>query len=396
MTKQEISNYVLHTPENTNLSILNGLLSQYEDSISYFYKESNLTKVEDYLYSIDYNSVNYEAGEEYLRKYKVNLGGCSSVVAGKIYGRNYDWYYDNSISFIISVSGAQHKSIGMTTLAALDKSFVEQAKWDDLYEVLPNMTLDGINDAGVVCNTNVVPTGDKGRTTGIGGDGDLCGLCIVRYILDNADSAKDAIEKLKTKNIWMSNNGGYDLEIHVMISDGTDSFVVEFVNNKMVVIEDQNIMTNFYIDGVEFNSNGSVYTPATQDETYNAIITNHITPYGEGLERYNILNSYLESVVDISDMKDLMASIFFSNAYAENPDEDSWYTELVGSNGITCATDWQECIPTMEKFYSMYVERTREDKKTWQTVHSTVYDIENLTMSVCVQEGTIWYDYNLE
>lgn len=94
------------------------------------------------------------------------------------------------------------------------------------------MTLDGINDAGVVCNINVVPTGDKGRTTGTGGNYDLCGLSVVRFILDNADSAKDAINKLQSKNIWMPNSGGYDLEIHLMVSDGTDTFVVEFVNNK--------------------------------------------------------------------------------------------------------------------------------------------------------------------
>lgn len=99
------------------------------------------------------------------------------------------------------------------------------------------MTLDGINDAGVVCNINVVPTDDIGRTTGTGGKDDLCGLCLVRFILDNADNAKDAINKLKTKNIWMPNSGGYDLEVHLMVSDGTDTFVVEFIKNKMVVIE---------------------------------------------------------------------------------------------------------------------------------------------------------------
>lgn len=109
-------------------------------------------------------------------------------------------------------------------------------------------------------------------------------------------------------------------------------------------------MTNFYIDGVKFNDDGSVYTPATQDETHNAMITNNITKYGEGLERYNIINNAIHSIEDVSDMKDLMASIFFSHAYVEEPDEDSWYTELVGARGLTCASSIDEYLPVMEIF----------------------------------------------
>lgn len=125
MTQNEIIKYLMHTPYNTNPSILKQMLNEYINSISHFYKNANLTKIEDYLYSIEYNKVNYDAGAEYLKKYKVNLGGCSSVAAGNIYGRNYDWYYDNSISFITKVNDAPHKSIGISTVASLDKAFVE-------------------------------------------------------------------------------------------------------------------------------------------------------------------------------------------------------------------------------------------------------------------------------
>lgn len=125
MTSTEIKDYVLHTPTNTNSSVLEDLLLKYSDTISHFYEKSNLTKIEDYLYSIDYDIVDYNAGLNYAKKYKVNFGGCSSVVTGNIYGRNYDWYYDNSISFITKVIGAPHKSIGVSTLAPIDRAFVE-------------------------------------------------------------------------------------------------------------------------------------------------------------------------------------------------------------------------------------------------------------------------------
>ena len=124
-------------------------------------------------------------------------------------------------------------------------------------------------------------------------------------------------------------------------------------------------MTNFYIDGVQFNNNGSVYTPATQDETHNAMITNHITKYGEGLERYNILNNRIDTISDVAGMKGLMKDIFFTNAYAENPDENSWYTELVGARGLTCASSVEEYLPVMEIFYEMYIHRDRNIKETW-------------------------------
>lgn len=389
MIKNQLVDYITYTPHNFNKAVFNSIFNSYVNNINQFYQKSNLEKIDDYLYYIKYDDIDYSAGVDYSKRFKMPLGGCSSVYTNGLLGRNYDWYYDNSVTFVVRTSAneSRHASIGVATIASLEKDFVEDGTWDDMYAVLPSMMLDGINDAGVMCNINVVPGGDLGFTTGTHpGKEKLCGLSLVRFVLDNAESVENAIELLKKKDIWMPDHQKFMYEVHLMIADGEKSIVVEFVNNEMVFIEDAKAMTNFYLYGVEFNEDGSVYTPATQTETENAIVTNHITPYGAGLERYNILIDGIEDVIDAEDMTDLMTEIYYTKAFVETPDEDSWYTESVGGN-LNVASATEDFLPIMAIEYQMFVNRDRNKKDTWQTVHSCVFDSENLAMYIRSQEG---------
>lgn len=398
MIKSNLIDYVLYTPHNFNSSVFNSLLDNYLNNIRQFYEKSNLTKLEDYLYLIEYDDIDYAAGAEYNKKFMAKLGACSSVYKDGLYGRNYDWYYDNAASFIVKTSANQnrHASIGVAAVAKLTKDLVEGLSWNDFYATLPNMMLDGINDAGVVCNINVTANGDYGFTNGTNPKKeDLCILSLVRYILDNADSVDHAIELLYDRNLWAPHGEILDSELHFMIGDSTKCCVVEFINNEIKVIDDAKIMTNFYLYGVEFNEDGSVYTPATQTDTKNAIITNHITPFGSGLERYNKALSELPSVESIADMTTLMQNLYYSQAYTDNPDENSWYTELVGVNGLTVVSTPEQYTPTFKKAYQLFEHRDRNEKTTWQTVHTSIYDIGNLAIDVYCQEGTTKHSFSL-
>ena len=62
MTRLDLINYIEHTPNNFNPVIYNNILDNYLDNIYQFYEKSNLTKFEDYLYSIQYDDINYDAG----------------------------------------------------------------------------------------------------------------------------------------------------------------------------------------------------------------------------------------------------------------------------------------------------------------------------------------------
>lgn len=124
--------------------------------------------------------------------------------------------------------------------------------------------IDGMNDAGVCIQVNVLPYGENFTDeaaefyhTSDTSD-DLDGSAVVRYILDFADSVEHAIELLDEKDVDSTMYGME--ELHWMISGPTSetdpaikTVVVEFFprNNEKCMkvidtfVEDKPIMTNF-------------------------------------------------------------------------------------------------------------------------------------------------------
>lgn len=392
MLTTEILNYLQHTPENLNPSIFSGFMEKYAQQIKNFYEYANLTKIEDYLYSIKYKDISYSSGEEYYKKYRPKLGGCSAIVKDTLYGRKFDWNYSNEVTFVTQVAAApgRYASLGVCKLDRLEKALVETGSWNELYAALPNLTVDGINEAGLVCNINVVPNGDYGKTTGTNpGKPPLCGVLACRQILDKAMSVSQAIELLKNRNVWMPNHE----EVHIMISTGTETAIVEFINNRMEVI-DARYMTNFYLYDVRFNQDGTVFTPATQNGVLNAMDVNCITPNGSGLERYNMIVNAYDSIVDEDDMMDLLESLNYTNTYTITEKANRWNTELVGL-GRTVKSDPDDFDPLFEVARYEYANRSRDTKTTWQTVHSSVYNIQYRTLKLVCQEGSTVHEFSL-
>lgn len=351
---------------------------------------SPITKVQDYLYEITYNSLDWEYGKDYMEKqYTDNSGGCSSVRKGNFYGRNYDWSYDECAYFVIRVNKSattKYSSIGMTggAFKELTKDFVESGKYTDLYRVLPFITVDGINECGVVINSNVVPTGDKGITTGTTPtetkEDTLCVKMLIRYVLDNFATAQEAVEHIKKHiSVYAPNKeNGLKQELHLMVADKDKTYLVEFINNEMV-ISDMNTtyggrtyMTNFYLND-------------TTVDASNHINFNSVTDYGAGLERYNIISDGIDSVVDLDTMTSLMYSLYYTNTYLPltNP---VWRTEFVDKEkGLKVTSSPQDFEPYINAARQAYLTRTRNGL-LWQTCHSAVYDIENCQLNLLVQE----------
>lgn len=355
-------------------------------------------KIKDYLYSTYYNGLDYQGAYRFFKEKEspINPGACSSVRKDNFYGRNYDWKFDNTSEFIVNVGriGTNYTSLGVASgLTELTNEFVSSNQYSELYKIVPFMMLDGINEKRVVANINVVPT-DKGKNrvmpTGES-EVEICALMLVRYILDHFASATEAVEYIQEHMTIYFPVGlhEYDYEVHLMVADPEKTYVVEFVDNSAVVVEKPYI-TNFYLNEVTFNEDGTVYTPNDVPDGH-LPTSQGITEHGSGLERFNLIVNAYEDLADKDDMRSLMDELTYTKSYTEQ----NWLTEFVGIDGLTVDNTPEEFSPIVSEAFERYSERSRNTALTWQTVHSCVYDIENYKMYIIVQEDGEELEYQL-
>lgn len=362
-----------------------------------------IEKIAPYLYQVNYGNLDYSVGTDYCEQYHNNIGACSAVRNDNYFGRNFDWYYDNCASFVVKCKATKdrHASIGIAGgHPSLTDEVANSGKYNSAYKYLPFKTFDGINDCGVIIEINVVPTGDKGYTTGTNPNGqDMSATMIVRYILDYADSAKHAIDLMKRLNIYCPVSDTLTQEYHWMIADKERTYVVELVDNQLKIIEhfvdDKPIMTNFYLYGFDGNTSTAFY----KEDDYNSSETT-LTKYSAGIERYDILSNGYEDADNKRGMINLMKSVRYSNAYNAET-SPAWYSEFVGdlsSQGygdLSINSPKTAFEPFFEVVSDLYANKQR-DGVFWQTVHTSVYDIDQKMLWVSVQENNDEYKFVLE
>lgn len=350
-----------------------------------------ITKVEDYLYEITVDEMDEEYVVDFLR---TPAGYCSEVRNGNFIGRNFDWVFSNDVEFIVRTlpQPGRYASIGVCN-SLITKAEMDAKKYSEHLKLVPFEMNDGINECGVYCGINIVPRGDKGLTIGTNpGLKKLPNVAIPRFVLDKASSAKEAVALLNTRDIYSIVYGDEAIETHVLIADAEDTFIVEFIDNKLVAIpyEDKKaIMTNFYLSG--WNGEIKAKWLGNTDEE---IKTTGLTDHADGLERYLILEDGLDSVTSIDSAIDLMKSVFYTKAYdtTMNP---FWYSELTGTLGRTIYSTEEDFAPIVDVWVQMYEHRERENSQTWQTVHCSCYDIANKSFKIIAQEGSTEHEYSL-
>lgn len=357
-----------------------------------------LRRVTEYLYEADYADIDYDAAKEYLKK-DADLampGACSAFKYEDYYCRNFDWTYDNSAEFVVNVQpskeSGRYKSKGMAGgIKIFTEEFVKDNANDknELYAILPFLMRDGINERGVFAEINVVPTWDpENKNTSvpeISEKNQISALMLVRYVLDNFSTAYSAVMYIKyfVSIYFPKALHGMGYECHWMIGDKTNTYCLEIVDNEVVITDIAAIpyMTNFHLYNVEFNPDGTVYTPDTQDETHNAVDTNYIHPLGAGLERYNFIVNMIDS--DYFDYIDILKGLHYTNAY--NP-VLRWLTEFVGLHGLQADSDPEDFEPVLESAHEVFLNRDRNTGTTWQTCHSAIYNPETYNMVISIQE----------
>ena len=350
-------------------------------------EHDNVVKVAPYLFKTKYNSLDYNAGAEYFEKYRPTIGLCSAVSKGNFFGRNYDWNYDERCTIVIKTAADQGRHATLCVAVApsdLTEEVIEGGGENDLYKIVPFLTVDGINDAGLVCEINVVSTGDKGLTTGTNQDGeDIFAAMIPRLVLDYAEDVDEAITLLRSKNIFCANSDSMQQEFHFMLSDGVKTAVVEFVENEMTVIDefvdDKPIMTNFYLSGYD-GTNES------------------LTRYAMGVERQAVLTEGFGDVESENGMIYLMRMAKYTQMYDKSV-SPFWYSEYTGNHGepwgdLTKDTPHTEYEPLVDHMVEMFNHRKR-DGKTWQTVTTSVYNISERKLIVISQETNSRFTFRL-
>lgn len=360
-------------------------------------------RLNQYLYELEYDTLDYS----YAKTHYASMvpAGCTAVRKENVFGRNFDWTYSNLAEFVVHTThlNGRHASLGVAGgISKLTDEFAQQDTEDPIYKIIPFQLQDGVNEWGVFCSINVVPNGygSNNSIPEIKLKETISSLMLIRFVLDNFSSAQAAVQYIRdyVSVIFpdVLHNMGY--EAHYMIGDRFKTFCLEFIDAraKVIDISEKPIMTNFHLYGVEFNPDGSVYTPATQDDAHDAIRTNHITAHGSGLERYNLANEKFPHVLSLLSMEMLLRKLYYTRAYpsSSDPSDPFWYTEFVDAQHTVASpvSSYSSVVATADSYYR---NRTREDGKTWQTVHRSVYDLRTGTLYLVTQESDSGYAFRI-
>lgn len=366
-----------------------------------------IKKIKDYLFETYYGVIDYGNAYAYFASQAdpIDMGACSAARNGNWYGRNLDWTYDENAEFIVHtphVAGRYASLAVAGGIPGLTNDVVTSEEYNALYKIVPFRLYDGINEHGVIINMNVVPT-DNGTNVSIPTEQEevtISAQMLVRYVLDYFKTASEAVDYIqKHMKIYFSNSlHDHNYELHFMVADEEKTYLIEFAENAAIVVDmsddaNSNIagkayMTNFYLNDITLNDDGTVYTPGTQTADYNAKDTNGITDCGAGLERYNYIVDTYDSANTKDGMRAMMNGLKYTRTYSTAPDaaEPAWLTEYVGVLGLTVISDPEDFDAVVQYAGGMFNDRTRTDGLTWQTVHSAVYDIENRALNIVVQE----------
>lgn len=380
----------------------------------------------DYLYEVTYNDYSWDDVTNWMNSDEQNNEGasfgCSSVHNGNYYGRSFDFCFTDMCEFVVKTNNenGHFASIGVaigdcninkekTNRIQSGQNLSAKEKLNE--KILPFTMVDGINENGVVCNTNVVPAKDllphegedKYFTHGTNpGKEDLFYQFMPRFILDNATSAKNAVELLQNRNITAMNKNGkkrdyfgvghMDYELHCMIADRNDTYIVEMVDDSLHVLHSGAfIMTNYYL-------------------------TNP-SPSGAGFERYATLFDNYDEGKTLDGMKNLIHRVKYSQSYNPNWEDNAthpmWPTEFAGndiinSEGITDhlsfynAEDWfdnnwnNNIKDSLQSAYDIIKDIDDAKRATstggnvpWISTHASVFDIDNKSMHLVTQEKEV-------
>lgn len=238
--------------EDRSGSITSTIFEMYEDDGMVHFEFND-----DYLFDryLEESSTNLDELGEYLADnvtvgkvpHILDVKSCSAFAVQKDHGngfftgRNFDYFYSEpAIVHTSPDNGYESVSIvDMTMFGGTDTPLGERGD-DTVYNALPYIPLDGVNEKGVFVCVNVVHNGkpflqnDSDKPT-------IFLTSAIRLILDNAATTQEAVDLIMDVNLHT------DVNYHLFVCDESgDSRSIEVVDDTTEVTS-TDIMTNHYI-----------------------------------------------------------------------------------------------------------------------------------------------------
>ena len=415
---------------------------KYEEDIDDF--NSFLKALEDYADELSAEAYEYLEKlyeYDYLEDFYDSLFNmsCTSVRNENYIGRNFDWTYDDIDEYIIHVPAdeAKHRNASVGVAHCFFPTAVQKLIGMD--DILPMLTMDGINDKGVAINVNVVVSdaeccGDTWGTFDNAPEGEFCtgDLCtgfVVRYILDHAKSAANAVYLLEHANIFSV----VGQEFHYMISDTNESYVCEFINNHLIVLKGKGknaAMSNFHVTHSPYVTDYDIIYPVGLtlepsdyegfdiEVEHSKLVSNKYFRFPLGIERYQRVKEDVSSVNSRGKMLENMQKVWYKKMYL--PGNEKAYWSDANFHWYEVGDDYEQFsyyddaslddlrmaeFKTLQEKYAKVCEfeeqtgmRTPADviaTGLCQTVHTSAYDIKAKKLSVNVQEIAKEYTFSL-
>ena len=220
-----------------------------------------------------------------------SLFGCSTIAVSspegdRLFGRNFDW--QNCDALVIS---AKPES-GYASISTVNMDFISQSggavgaalQLNDVRTLAALYApLDGMNEAGLAVSVNMIQ--DSAGIDQNTDKPDITTTTAIRLLLNKAANVEEALELLEQYDMHAS----MGMMVHFALADAAGrSVAVEYVDNKMVVIETP-VLTNFYLAEGEKNGIGTA----------------------QSHERYEILTQTLSEneTLDMQGVRDALSSV---------------------------------------------------------------------------------------
>lgn len=275
---------------------------------------SGPVKIADGGFYAEYSGLDRAYAKEYLDRTADEGGvipaGCSGAISpdGNLHGRNLDYYYDDTVSVVAktpreTVDGkVRHATLGVCITKVNEKRLTGEPESDEV-KIIPFRIDDGINDAGLTIQVNVIPWKDGTDVPAGRGKGTVPDLMAVRCALDDFDDAKDAAEWI-TANVYYTKKS---FRYHWLVSDAKGQvWLAEDWTAVDLKAENRPFMTNFR----------TVLNPVRDGSVdWDAVAA--ADPHGMGVERYEtILDAYGPGLNTLDGMAGLMGDkLRYTNAY---------------------------------------------------------------------------------
>lgn len=369
------------------------------------------TKIDDYLYGVEYDDYDFDACKAYFDKQYIPANAaCSEVRRGNFVGRNLDWYINKNASAIIKVNKTKehYASIGIVgCFPQFSNDIAKSGEYNEVYKYLPFKTEDGINEHGLYVGVNVMPTGETSFDTaswkphqfGLGAahtnpsaKETYATNYLPRILLDrakNIEEAKAIIDSIDWVEPEDYPHEGETQSFHWMICDKNSSVVLEFMDNKA-----------HYTETTDLKEPGfaTIMTNFTNSLMEKGIMQIN----GVGYERFDVIKKnytdYKKYPDSFEGMQKLMAEVWFSKAYTQPIDsKDLWLTEFayddLPASSLYKNFDVLE-IPELKEELQGIIEGFKnevgwftDECEYWFTTHTSVYNIEDRKLHVLVHEG---------